>query len=129
MSVGYFRVNLKKRILFLINPISGGISKKHLPELIQKHLDHNKFDDEIRYWTDEKNATEMTRSAVKEGFDVVVAAGGDGTINQVADGLRHSGVVMGILPRPERDPRRHTQWMGCIGVLITHPIVGQRLTL
>src|SRR5690606_300534 len=37
-------------------------------------------------------------SAVREGFDVVVAVGGDGTLNQVANGLKHSQTAMGIIP-------------------------------
>lgn len=89
---------MKKKILFLVNPIAGGINKKNFPALVKTYLDHRKYADEIRYWTDDKNAVEMTQAAIQEGFDIIVAVGGDGTINQVGSTLKHSHVAMGIVP-------------------------------
>jgi len=40
----------------------------------------------------------MTRQAVAEQADLVVGAGGDGTIRYVADGLAHTGIPMGLVP-------------------------------
>lgn len=89
---------MKQRILFLVNPVSGGISKKNFPAEVEASLDHNIFDDEIRYWTDDKDAAEMTRQAVSEGFNVIVAVGGDGTVNRIASVLKNTEVLMGIIP-------------------------------
>lgn len=44
------------------------------------------------------DATQAARQAAKDGFQLVVAAGGDGTINEVANGLVNTGVEMGLLP-------------------------------
>ena len=44
------------------------------------------------------HATHVARGAVHEGYDVVVAMGGDGTLNEVANGLAGSRVPLGILP-------------------------------
>jgi diacylglycerol kinase family enzyme len=44
------------------------------------------------------HATELARRAVQEGFDLVVAMGGDGTVNEIANGLAGSHVPMGIIP-------------------------------
>jgi diacylglycerol kinase (ATP) len=40
----------------------------------------------------------MTRQAVEEKVDLVIGAGGDGTIRYVADGLAHSGIPLGLVP-------------------------------
>lgn len=45
-----------------------------------------------------KHATELAKNAIKEGYDIVLAAGGDGTVSEVANGLVNSNITMGILP-------------------------------
>src|SRR3712207_9500039 len=44
------------------------------------------------------HATELTREAAREGYDVVVAFGGDGTLNEAANGLAGTGVPLTHLP-------------------------------
>jgi diacylglycerol kinase (ATP) len=44
------------------------------------------------------SAAEQARSQIDNGCDLIIAAGGDGTINEVANGMLHSGVPLGILP-------------------------------
>lgn len=90
--------NLKKRILFLVNPISGGIKKEGFPALIEENLNTQKFDPAIWYWEDGEDAVEMTKKAISEGFECIVAVGGDGTINAVAAALIGSEVALGIIP-------------------------------
>ena len=52
----------------------------------------------IRITSRTGQAEALTRRAVKEGFKRIVAAGGDGTVNQVANGIGGSNAVLGILP-------------------------------
>jgi diacylglycerol kinase family enzyme len=40
----------------------------------------------------------MTKQAVAEQVDLVIGAGGDGTIRYVADGLAHTGIPLGLVP-------------------------------
>ncbi len=40
----------------------------------------------------------MARKAIVEGAELILAAGGDGTINEVLDGMAHTSVPLGILP-------------------------------
>lgn len=44
------------------------------------------------------HATELARDAVERGADLVLVLGGDGTINEAANGLAYSGVPLGVLP-------------------------------
>ena len=52
----------------------------------------------IRVTSQAGEAEQLTRRAVEEGFSRIIAAGGDGTINQVANGIGGSNAVLGILP-------------------------------
>jgi diacylglycerol kinase (ATP) len=53
---------------------------------------------EILRTTGPGTATELARQAVDSGADLILAAGGDGTINEVVNGMVHSKVPLGILP-------------------------------
>lgn len=88
----------KKRILFIINPISGTASKQSMPSLIEKHIEREKFDVEIRFTEYAGHASEIATEAKNQEVDVVVAVGGDGTINEVARSLINSKTALGIIP-------------------------------
>ena len=88
----------KKRIVFILNPISGTISKAGIPDLIEERLDKNKFDYNIVETQYAGHATELAKQAVEEGIDIVVAIGGDGTVNEVGRSLINTQTAMAILP-------------------------------
>jgi len=85
----------KKRIIFIINPISGGKSKQNIPGLIEALLDQTKYEYTISYTKYPGHAKEL---AAQNGFDFYVAVGGDGTLNEVASQLINTQKCMGILP-------------------------------
>lgn len=87
----------KKRIVFILNPISGTTSKAGVPELIEKYLDHEKFDYDIRKTEYAGHASEIANE-LKDDCDVIVAVGGDGTVNEVARSIVHSKAALAILP-------------------------------
>ena len=89
---------MKKTILFIINPISGTSSKYRIPEKIGQYVDKEKFDYEIKATEYAGHAKEMAEDAAKRGVDIVVAVGGDGTVNEVGSGLVHTQTAMGIIP-------------------------------
>ena len=89
---------MKKKILFIINPISGGLNKAFIPNLIDKYLDHKIFEAEIIYSEYIGHARKLAEWRLKNQFDIVVAVGGDGTINEVASVMESSGKLMGIIP-------------------------------
>ena len=91
-------MNKKQQITFIVNPISGTGSKEHIPELIDEMLDHERFDYEVRLTEYRGNAAEIAREAAAAGVDIVVAVGGDGTVNEVARSLVHTQTALGIIP-------------------------------
>ena len=88
----------KKRIVFIINPISGTQKKDDIPPLIGELMDAEKYDIELRRTEYAGHAAEITRQCAAEGADVVVAVGGDGTVNEVARSLTHTETALGIIP-------------------------------
>ena len=88
-----------KNIAFIINPISGTQNnKKKLPKQILQLLDSKQWLPNIVFTERAGHATELASQFAKMGFEAVVAVGGDGTVNEVARGLRDSQTAMGILP-------------------------------
>ena len=88
----------KRHITFIINPISGTHTKKQLPQLIGETIDAEKFSYDIKCTEYAGHAAEMARQCAADGVDVVVAIGGDGTVNEVARSLVHSKTALGIVP-------------------------------
>lgn len=88
----------KKKIAFVINPISGTQSKEHILKTLDAKLDKEKYIPEIIYTERAGHAVEIAACKAQEGTDVVVAIGGDGTINEVARSLVHTETALGILP-------------------------------
>lgn len=89
---------VKKNILFIINPISGGKSKSSVPSLIDKYLDKNIYNPNFNFTEYVGHGAELAEEAAKKGFDVIVAVGGDGTINEVATKVLEHKKILGIIP-------------------------------
>lgn len=88
----------KKRIIFIMNPISGTVKKSGIPEIIENVLDKEKYDFSITETQYSGHASEIAQRAKDDGVDVAVAVGGDGTVNEVARGIIHSDTALGIIP-------------------------------
>src|ERR1700748_526089 len=89
-----------KKILFIINPKSGVDRVKALQNLIDQHLDHNKFEYKISHTEYAKHGTELARNAAtKEGYQVIVAVGGDGSVNDIIAGLYNTPATLAIIPK------------------------------
>ncbi|MBR5676528.1 MAG: diacylglycerol kinase family lipid kinase [Paludibacteraceae bacterium] len=91
-----------KNIAFIINPISGSKetqnAKRKLPKLIMQTLDSEQWLPNIVFTERAGHATELANQFARMGFDAVVAVGGDGTVNEVAQGIRGTQTALGILP-------------------------------
>ena len=88
----------KKKILFIVNPISGVGKQKVIEKAVETYLDKDKFDYQIAYTAYAHHATAISLAAVLKGFDIVVAVGGDGSINDCVKGLVSTDVTLAIIP-------------------------------
>ncbi|GAB3538285.1 diacylglycerol kinase family lipid kinase [Pontibacter brevis] len=86
-------------IRFIINPKSGTKSKIDVAARIKLHLNHQKYSHEIVYTAYAGHAPELAGEAAANGCKIVVAVGGDGTVNEVARGLMNTDTAMAILPK------------------------------
>jgi diacylglycerol kinase family enzyme len=85
-----------KRMLVIVNPYATTMSDR-LKQLVVYAL-QGRYDVEAIDTQRRGHATELTVEAAAEKFDVVVAFGGDGTVNEVANGLAGTGTPMTVLP-------------------------------
>ena len=87
----------RKKILIIANPFSGTSKKTDLDTMIDKGLDHSRYEADLAF----TNYAGHGHILAKEGsstYDIIVAVGGDGTVNEVASGIIGSDTVLGILP-------------------------------
>ncbi|MDR1593858.1 MAG: diacylglycerol kinase family lipid kinase [Prevotellaceae bacterium] len=89
---------MKERIAYIINPISGITDKKAIADYVCKTTDTGKFDFEIYYTKCANDGFRQAKEFAGNGFDRVIAVGGDGTVNEVARGLLDSDTALGIIP-------------------------------
>jgi diacylglycerol kinase family enzyme len=85
-----------RRMLIIVNPYATTVSdrlKNLVVYALRSSYEVDAIDTEAR-----DHATELTREAAAQGYDVVVAFGGDGTVNEAANGLAGSGTPLTCLP-------------------------------
>src|SRR5438128_635339 len=86
----------KKRMLIIVNPYATTVSDR-LKNLVVYAL-QGRYDVEAVSTEAQNHATEIGREARDGGYDIVVAFGGDGTLNEVANGLAGTDVPVPVLP-------------------------------
>lgn len=87
-----------RQAFVVLNPVAGNSQ----PDLLRKVLEQRFVDVgwtyEIYKTTGQERIADVVRRALTQGFDLLVATGGDGTVSGVADGLARTGVPLGIVP-------------------------------
>lgn len=89
---------MKKKITFIVNPLSHEIKGRDVEALIQQVLDSSQFEYKVVYSRHAGHATKLAQEAVEKGADIVAAVGGDGTVNEVGKALIHSPAALAIIP-------------------------------
>src|SRR5690606_6144939 len=89
-----------KRARIIYNPTSGReLFKRHLPEVLEK-LERAGYETSCHATTGQGDATRAAKIAVERKYDIVIAAGGDGTLNEVVNGMAEQPYrpKLGLIP-------------------------------
>lgn len=86
------------KTLLIVNPHSGTRSKDAIADMARTTLAGAGHDVEVHFTTAPGDATTAAAQAATAGVDLVVAAGGDGTVNETACGLIGTQTALGIIP-------------------------------
>lgn len=87
-----------KRVLAIINPKSGTTSKSSVALKLSEAFLNTEYTLYFTYTRYAGHAYELAKQAVDEGYERIIAVGGDGTVNEVARGLIHTGISLAIVP-------------------------------
>lgn len=91
-------MSTKYRVLFVVNPISGGIDKSGIIEHIKGEIHQKKGELYIFYTTGKNDKEEVTRVFDQFKPDRILVAGGDGTLKLLAEILKDQAIPIGLLP-------------------------------
>ncbi len=99
MSFLSVKISVTMKILFVLNPIAGGGKiAEQVTSAIRETFRDSGIEYDIVTTQDKGDGMIFSRNAAKEGYAIVVAIGGDGTVNEVATGLVWTQTVLGIIP-------------------------------
>lgn len=87
-----------RRIVFIVNKNSVKKQNKSVDDAIAQKFNQNDNEVKIVYTEYAGHAEVLSKEAIQNGTDVIVAVGGDGTVNEVATPIINSGVILGIIP-------------------------------
>lgn len=87
----------RHRLIIIANPAAGRRKRRRL-DCVLGHLRDEGADVQVVWTRREGDGTARAAEAARKGPDLIVAAGGDGTINEVLNGMAESGIPLGILP-------------------------------
>ena len=88
-----------KHLVFIINPKSGVERRKEIQTGIETYLDKKEYTYEIINTEYAKHGTELARTAATKGAYAVVAVGGDGSVNDIVNGLKGTKTLLAIIPK------------------------------
>lgn len=93
-----YNKGFQKKILAIINPVSGNKNQEGIDKLLLQQIDDSRFTVEIKRTEFRGHASVIAKEAIEKGVDIVLAIGGDGTVNEVAKALVGADVILGIIP-------------------------------
>jgi diacylglycerol kinase (ATP) len=82
-----------------LNPISGKGRAVRLEPRLQKLAQAAEVAIEVEHTKAAGHAKELAKGAANKGFDAVIAVGGDGTVNEIVNGLGPRGLPLMVVPQ------------------------------
>lgn len=89
---------MRTNIHFIVNPIAGKGNNQLSEALLKTYFPETEYSISVKKTAFVLHAAALTKSSIAAGAQIIVACGGDGTINEVASCLVNTSVVLGILP-------------------------------
>lgn len=86
------------RIFVIWNPAAGQQAENEVPHMMEKFFNADRWSYHIHKTEEDESLVKTVRQAIDAGYDWVFAAGGDGTLSAVADGLANTAVPLGVIP-------------------------------
>jgi|TARA_R110000823_G_scaffold138550_3_gene268099 YegS/Rv2252/BmrU family lipid kinase len=87
-----------RNIHFIINPVAGNGKSPLTKEYLEQYFINSFHHLSVKYSTHKKHAIKLAKTSIAEGADIIVACGGDGTVNEVASSLVGTSIPLGIIP-------------------------------
>jgi diacylglycerol kinase (ATP) len=84
--------------LIILNPVAGNTERESIEKALDQRFASNGKPYKLHQTNGQERVEDVVRSALDDGFDLIVAAGGDGTVSAVAGGLINSHMPLGIIP-------------------------------
>ncbi len=85
-------------VKFIVNRVAGRGRGRRVWQAVQEMLERDGYPYSVAFSSRPGEGPMLARQAAREGCRLVVALGGDGTVNEVANGIMGSGAALGIVP-------------------------------
>ena len=92
------RPSARKKIHFIINPASGTGRHNDLVDAVGKYMDPSRYECSLDLTDSPRHAILLARQAIESNADAIVTAGGDGSINEIAQTIVGKNIALGIIP-------------------------------
>lgn len=89
---------MRTRIHFIVNPVAGSGRNKLSVDDLNKLFGKDQYELEVKESEYPKHAIALAKDSIAERANIIVACGGDGTINEIASCLVNTKVTLGIIP-------------------------------
>ncbi len=82
----------------IFNPTAGAGRSVKTMRIVEQYLKDNNKDYKVAQTKYPKHATQLARDAIGKGYDGIISVGGDGTLLEIAESIRDTNEILGVVP-------------------------------